>query len=147
MKFSTTTEYALRILSYMALQENKLYRADDVIEDLQIPQRYLRKLLTKLTKNGILKSIQGKQGGYKIAREIENISLLDIVEAAGEKIGMDECFFGLNKCSFHENCTLHTKWADISDQIIDTLASTKLSDVKKSKPLFLVKNFDKVDSI
>ncbi len=144
MKFSTTTEYALRIVSYMALDESKLYRADDVIEDLQIPQRYLRKLLTKLTKNGILKSIQGKHGGYVIAKSIESISLLDIVEAAGEKVGMNDCFFGLKKCRFHENCTLHTKWADINNQIVDTLATTKLSDIKKSKPLFLVKNFDKV---
>ena len=147
MKFSTTTEYALRIVSYMALDESKLYRADDVIEDLQIPQRYLRKLLTKLTKNGILKSIQGKKGGYLIAGDINEISLLDIVEASGEQVGMKDCFFGLRKCDFHSNCTLHNKWSDISQQIVDTLASTKLSDVKKSKPLFLVKNFDKVDNI
>ena len=144
MKFSTTTEYALRIVSYMALNETKLYRADDVIEDLQIPQRYLRKLLTKLTKNGILKSVQGKKGGYIIAKNIEDISLLDIVKAAGEKLGLNECFFGLKKCDFHENCTLHNKWADINKNIIDTLASTKLSDVKKSKPLFLIKNYDQV---
>ena len=144
MNFSTTTEYSLRIMSYMALDENKLYKADEIISDLKIPQRYLRKLLTKLTKSGLIQSIQGKYGGYKIAKKLEDISLLDIVEASGEQIIKSECFFGLHKCVFHNRCHLHEKWIDIRNQIYEILATTKLSDIKRSKPLFLVDNFERV---
>ena len=144
MKFSTTTEYALRIMSYMAIDESKLYRASDIFNDLDIPHRYLRKLLTRLTKSGIIKSIQGKYGGYMISKNLDDISLLDVVEASGEKMGNKECFFGLDKCGFHNDCTLHDKWDDIQNRIIETLATTNLSDIKKSKPLFAIANFDKI---
>jgi len=144
MNFSTTTEYSLRIMSYMALAEDKLHKATDIIEDLKIPHRYLRKLMTKLAKSGIIISIQGKYGGYKISKSLEDISLLEIVEAAGEKIIKKDCFFGLEKCLFHNKCSMHEKWASINQQIYDVLDSTKLSDIKKSKPLFLVENFDEL---
>jgi len=144
MNFSTTTEYALRIMSYMALDENKLYKATILIEDLEIPHRYLRKLMTRLTKSGLIESIQGKYGGYKFKRDIKDISLLDVVEASGEKIMKKDCFFGLNKCAFHHKCTMHEKWSSINQQIYDVLSTTKLSDIKRSKPLFLVDNFDEL---
>ena len=144
MNFSTTTEYALRIMSYMALDENKLYKASDIIEDLEIPHRYLRKLLTRLTKSEIIESIQGKYGGYRISKNLEDISLLDIVEASGEKIMKKDCFFGLKKCVFNHKCNMHDKWVEIQDHIYEVLSNTKLSDVKRSKPIFLLNNFDKV---
>ena len=68
MNFSKTTEYALRILSYMSLDENRLYTANDLFDKLQIPFRYLRKQMNFLLKQGLLVSIQGKQGGYQIAK-------------------------------------------------------------------------------
>ena len=144
MNFSTTTEYSLRIMSYMALDEKKLYKANEIIEDLKIPQRYLRKLLTKLAKKGLIESIQGKYGGYRLSKNLEDISLLDIVEASGEQIIKHECFFGLEKCVFHQKCKMHLKWAEIHEQIHEVLATTKLSDIKRSKPLFLVNNFDEI---
>ena len=137
MTFSTTTEYALRIMSYMAQDVNKLYKAGDIIEDLKIPERYLRKLLTRLTKSGIIISVQGKYGGYKIGKKTKDISLMDVVVAAGEKMEKKECFFGLGLCVFHEKCAMHDKWNKIQDDINEMLSTTKLEDLVKSKPHFL----------
>ena len=146
MNFSTTTEYALRIMSYMSLDEKKLYKATDIIEELAIPQRYLRKLMTRLSKSDIIKSIQGKYGGYMIARDLSDISLLDIVTAAGEKINQSECFFGLKNCTFSIKCQMHHKWADINKQIYEVLSNTTLLDIKKSNPRFLIKDFNSNNS-
>ncbi len=137
MNFSTTTEYALRIMSYLAQDADKLYKARDLIKDLKIPERYLRKLLTRLTKSGIIVSIQGKYGGYKIGKKTKDISLMDIVLAAGEKIKKKECFFGLGFCVFHDKCIMHERWSKIQNDINEMLSTTKLEDLVKSKPNFL----------
>lgn len=137
MNFSTTTEYALRIMSYMAQDVGKLYKAGDITKDLQIPERYLRKLLTRLTKSGIIISIQGKYGGYKIGKNSKDISLMDIVIAAGEKIKKKECFFGMGLCVFHNKCIMYDKWSKIQNDIDEVLTTTKLEDLVKSKPHFL----------
>ena len=142
MNFSTTTEYALRIMSYMCLDEKRMYKATDIIEELNIPQRYLRKLMTKLSKSDIIKSVQGKYGGYVIARELDDISLLDIVLAAGEKFNQSECFFGLKNCTYSVKCKMHKEWAEINSRIHDVLSSTTLLDIKKSNPRFLIKDFN-----
>ena len=79
MNFNKTTEYAFRILSFMAQDESRLYNVDEVFVKLRIPYRYLRKLMTNLTRSGFIESIQGKNGGYKISKKTEDIKLLDIL--------------------------------------------------------------------
>ena len=54
MNINKTAEYALRIFGYMALDDNKLYSANDIYENLKIPFRYLRKLLTTLSKSDLI---------------------------------------------------------------------------------------------
>ena len=100
MNFSKTTEYALRIMSFMAMDEKKLYSANDIYENLEIPFRYLRKLLTTLSKSGLLISVQGKSGGYRISKNLCEISLFDIVNAMGDNPINNEGFFGFHDCAF-----------------------------------------------
>ena len=64
MKLSKTSEYALRILSFMAKDSSHLYSAKYLIEKLNISDKYLRRLMTDLCKAGFIKSIQGRDGGY-----------------------------------------------------------------------------------
>jgi len=140
MNFSKTTEYALRILSFMAMDETRLYTANDIFENLQIPFRYLRKQLTLLTKNALLISVQGKDGGYKIARKLSEISLMDIVTATGDNINSNQCFFGFEDCTFDNNCAMHDKWANVRKNIKEVLISTTLSEVKATGPHSFISN-------
>ena len=118
MNFSKTTEYAFRILSYMALDEKKLHISKDIYNDLQIPFRYLRKQLTILTKSGLIHSVQGKNGGYMISKPIEEISLQNIIDAVGDNNPDDSCFFGFQSCALKEKCAMHEKWASVRKNIL-----------------------------
>jgi Rrf2 family protein len=131
MNFSKTTEYALRILSYMSLDETKLYSANELFEKLQIPFRYLRKQMNFLLKQGFLVSIQGKQGGYQIARPLNEISLMDIVEATDDNKMENMCFFGFHECPLTKHCAMHDKWGDVRDQTLNILKTTTLLDLKQ----------------
>lgn len=134
INFNKTTEYALRIMSHMAQDEKRLYKSDEVYEDLKIPFRYLRRLMTKLSKAGLLVSIQGKYGGFRIKEELQNINLLDIVLAVGEGKKTNECFFGYETCPLTSTCSMHDKWKSVQDEMNKVLQSTTLQDLKKKKP-------------
>jgi Rrf2 family nitric oxide-sensitive transcriptional repressor len=131
MNFTKTTEYAFRILSYMAKDESHLYNANELYENLKIPFRYLRKQLTLLSKAGLLISEQGKNGGYKIAKDLTTISLLDIVHATGANISGNACFFGFSNCALAEKCAIHDKWASIYENVNNVLISTNLAEFRK----------------
>jgi Rrf2 family protein len=137
MNFSKTTEYALRIMSLMAKDETRLYRVNDIFDELNIPFRYLRRLMTNLTKSNLIVSVQGKNGGYRFAKTISEISLMDIVQAVGDTPFSDDCFFGFKGCALAVKCTMHDKWSEIRANIRQVLISTKLSDLRTHGPLFL----------
>ncbi len=132
MNFSKTTEYALRIMSHMASDEKSLHSADEIFNKLNIPYRYLRKLLTLMSKTGLVKSVQGKNGGYRIGRSIHEISLLDIINVTGDNISMNKCFFGFNDCALVTHCTIHDKWVVHRKSIIQVLSTTFLSEFKNT---------------
>jgi Rrf2 family nitric oxide-sensitive transcriptional repressor len=130
MNFNKTTEYSLRILGYMSLNENELYTAKDLAKILQIPYSYLRTQLKLLSKKGILVSIQGKQGGFKIANNLEKISLFDIVNATEDFGKENMCFFGFRECPLQNRCSMHEKWGEVRDKTFGILKTTTLLDIK-----------------
>lgn len=135
MNFNKTTEYALRILSFMAQDESRLYRVDDIYKELKIPYRYLRRLMTNLTRSNLIISEQGKYGGYRFAKPIASISLMDIVSAAGEDRLADECFFGIGGCIQVNKCVMHDKWTLIREKMREVLNTTNLADLKNNGPI------------
>ncbi len=132
MNFSKTTEYAFRILSFMAQDESRLYNVDEIFEKLRVPYRYLRKLMTNLTRSGLIVSIQGKNGGYKISRKTEEIKLLEILQAVDPEYLSGKCFFGFENCALQVPCIMHGQWTDIRTNINTVLAGTSLADVKQT---------------
>jgi Rrf2 family protein len=140
MNFNKTTEYALKILSYMAIDETKLYSAEEIFKELKIPYRYLRKQLTILSKSDIITSVQGKYGGYKISKNLEDISLLDVIVASGDKQLSNNCFFGFTDCKFEEKCSFHDSWASVRKEIHRVLSTTTLTEMKKDGPYGHVDN-------
>jgi Rrf2 family protein len=140
MNFSKTTEYALQILNFMAGDETKLYTANEIYEQLKIPYRYLRKQLTIMTKNNLLISVQGKEGGYKAGKKNDQFTLLDIIQGTGDSILKNDCFFGFGNCALTEKCIMHEKWSKIRENIQQVLSTTSLADIKKNQLINLNKS-------
>ncbi|HET9570951.1 MAG TPA: Rrf2 family transcriptional regulator [Bacteroidales bacterium] len=129
MKLSKTSEYALRILIYMGKDVQRLYSAKQLVEALAISDKYLRRLMTDLTKSGIVASIQGRDGGYVIAKRPEEIKLADIIEAIE---GMDKytgCLLGFENCSDDKPCALHTSLGPIREEFFRVFTQKSLNDL------------------
>lgn len=115
------------------MDADKLYTANDIFNDLKIPFRYLRKQLTILSKSGLMVSVQGIRGGYKMARRPEEIFLSDIVQATGENIFENECFFGFQNCAVLKKCAMHDKWRAVNEKIAEVLSTTNLAELKNKE--------------
>lgn len=80
-KFQTTLGYALRILYYLGKDGEQLATGVEISEALGISYEYLSKVLAKLRENNIIKSEQGRDGGYKIMKSLEMISVYEVTNA------------------------------------------------------------------
>ena len=141
LSFNKTTEYSFRIMSYVASDANKLYTSDDIYEELKIPFRYLRRLLTKLSNAGLLDSIQGKYGGFRLTKDLKDIRLYDIYKASEESTSDTSCFFGFPTCPSQGNCIMHDAWTDLRLNLLNVLKNTSLAELKSSDiASFLRKN-------
>ncbi len=137
MNFNKSTEYAFRILGFLSLDEGKIYSTDEIYDRLKIPYRYLRKQLTELTKKGLIYSVQGKHGGYRLKKKKSDVSLYDIVICMEDGVLNNKCFFGYADCSLIEKCAMHDKWEEISSMLNNLLKTMNLADITgKGYPAF-----------
>jgi Rrf2 family protein len=92
MQFSIGVEYALHCLLYMVdIPSGKPIGIKDLATYQGVSETYLSKVYTKLRKSGIIKSIPGVNGGYALARNPENITFWDVVEAIEGSSPLFQC--------------------------------------------------------
>ena len=131
MQLSNTSKYAIRILSYIAKNEDKkLQNAKELSEILEIPYKFLTKIMTDLVKKEFILSIRGREGGYKLARSASSISVLDILNAFNELIHYNECILGSQTCNSQKKCILHDQWAKPRAMIKQMFSETTLEKIE-----------------
>jgi Rrf2 family iron-sulfur cluster assembly transcriptional regulator len=101
-----------------------------VEQGLSLP--YMEQLFCSLGKAGIIKAVKGPGGGYIFAKNPEEITLNDLLDAVGENIEITKC--GIEKVDFckpnsEAYCNSHALWANLSAYILQYLTSTTIKDV------------------
>jgi Rrf2 family protein len=80
-QLTTKTHYGIRALIDLAIAYDKnLVQIKELVEKHNIPKSYLEQIFNRLTKNGLIKSVRGKSGGYLLGVNPENITILEICE-------------------------------------------------------------------
>ncbi len=130
MNFSKTTTYALRVLIFMANNDQIEITAGLLSSKLKIQPRYLRRLLTDLVKSGFIQSKRGKNGGFTFAKSINSIYLSDIIDAVEGIKKFDSCFLGNEDCDLIVKCDFHNLFNDTRKNMIDTLKTNTLHNLK-----------------
>ncbi|MFC1598776.1 RrF2 family transcriptional regulator [Patescibacteria group bacterium] len=133
MKFSTKSEYGLRALVNLAKQKG-FYSLAQIAKEEKISLAYLERLFAKLKKAQIVKSQKGVNGGYKLAKPLNNVSVKDIFIALEGSLSPYNCacldlqsICKSTKCS----CNVKTVWQKLEKEINKTLQSIKLSNLVK----------------
>lgn len=78
---SQTTEYALRAVVFLAINEGKSFTTSEIAGSTKVPMAYLSKVLQTLSRGGIVQSQRGLGGGFTLAQEADTLSVLEVVDA------------------------------------------------------------------
>jgi len=138
MRLQITTDYAIRMMLFMAQQDGKVSTAEAAAKELGITYSYFNKVAWKIRIAGFLESVQGPGGGYRIADKAADITLYDIVTIMEGDIRINRCLDEDGFCSKNttQTCPVHNVLEELQNQIIDTLRGVRISDLcNKSSPL------------
>ena len=134
MKLTTRGRYAVTAMLDLALRAG-----DGPISLAEISERqlislsYLEQLFAKLRKNGLVKSTRGPGGGYSIARELDDISVSEIIGAVNESVDATSCG-GKGNCHGQDGrCLTHDLWEGLSRQIEEFLGGISLQQLIEQK--------------
>ncbi|MDY6822041.1 MAG: Rrf2 family transcriptional regulator [Deferribacterota bacterium] len=132
MRMTIASGYALRVVTYMAKKNSKnIFMRSELSKECDIPDSFLGKILQSLTKSNILSSIRGKYGGYKLAKNIEDITIYDVIIAVeGENfIYLNKCLFDNNFCKHIKECTIRKALKKINNNFIKELKSYNIKSL------------------
>ena len=125
-------KYAIRAMAYIAARENPAepISAAEVAEAESIPPYYLAKVLQDLARAGVLSSVRGRGGGFKMLRAPEEVPVMEILEAVENvKKLTTECVLGLDRCDEEVSCPMHTTWMTFRDRLLDQLVDMTVADL------------------
>lgn len=113
MKLNNTSQYAIRILAYIAdHKEKNLLSAAELSTELIIPYKFLTKIMTELVKTDFIESIRGREGGFKLQKSASEIKIDDILNIFNDSIKEEECILGIGFCNGMCKCALHDQWME-----------------------------------
>lgn len=137
MQITRQADYALRAMLFLSrLDAGQRAATSQIAEDQEIPPSFLAKIISQLSIAGLIHTSRGARGGVSLARKVEDISLLDIVEAIDGPITLNECTKNPDACSFGESCPIHDVWCETQAELVEKLKSAtfdKLLEDEKRK--------------
>lgn len=101
----------------------------EISEDMNLPRSYTPQILGILGRAGLAESKAGQTGGYRLARNPRDVSLLEVIEAAEGVLLSRDCPMRGGPCRWDDVCALHSTWLKTSEAIRSTLAKTSLARV------------------
>ena len=136
--FGRSSQYAIQAMILISLHPiDRLLLISDISEKLDIPSPYLAKVLQILSKRGLLASVKGPGGGFKLGQPADKITLKDIVESTEGMSAFDNCVLGFARCGEDNLCPVHDTWIEIKTNISEKMLSktiAQLVDMLKDKP-------------
>jgi Rrf2 family transcriptional regulator, nitric oxide-sensitive transcriptional repressor len=136
--FSTTLEYALRAVTWLAARPDEAATTQRIAEATQMPEDYLSKVLQQLVRAGVLDSQRGRNGGFRLARDPAAISMLEVVTAVDPIPRITTCPLGLREHGV-KLCPLHRRLDDAYQLVEQAFRSTTLDELisggKRHAPL------------
>lgn len=137
MRLTLMTDYALRLLLFVAQRPERLCTIAEVAQAHAISEAHLMKVTHELARQGWLVTVRGKGGGMRLAREPEQINLAEVVEHCEESIAVIDCLAEgyTGDCPLMPRCTLRSVLRGAQRAFLDHLAAFSLQDLVQSRQM------------
>ncbi|WP_028973776.1 RrF2 family transcriptional regulator [Spirochaeta cellobiosiphila] len=142
MRVTTKGRYALRAVVNLAVNyKDKPISIRTIAEEEKLSPEFLEQIFFRLKKSGIISSVRGPGGGFKMDRDKSEISIKDVFDAVGEGLDLTPCVAcqekNMSTCENSDDCLTYDIWANATDQITSYFANISIEDI-------LVKQKDKI---
>lgn len=129
MRLTTKGRYAVTAMLDLAINEARgPIRLAAISERQGISLSYLEQLFAHLRRQGLVRSIRGPGGGYRLKRDAAGISVAEVIAAVNEDTDATRCG-GKGDCQEGDICLTHHLWTDLSDRIREFLSDITLADL------------------
>ena len=133
MQITRQADYAVRAVYYLTkLGSDSRAATSQIAEEQHIPPSFLAKIISQLSVAGLLHTSRGARGGVSLARDPNEISLLDVVEAIDGPILLNECVADSDGCDFSEDCPMRPIWCEAQQNLVERLESTSFAEIAKN---------------
>src|SRR6202049_4058479 len=129
LKLTKKADYGLIALKHLAVHGPASSSAKEIAETYGIPSPLLSKILQKLVKNGFLRSEQGTNGGYKLAREAREVTPLDVIRPIDGLFFLTACFTEHGYCCHTDKCIVRDPLQKVHEGILKLLSSITIADM------------------
>ena len=134
MQLTRHTDFSLRVLIYLSLNKSEeLITINEISEHFEILKNHLTKVVNHLAQKGYIKTIRGKNGGIRLAREPDNIKLGDVVQSMEINLEVVDCSKPL--CPLVNHCELKNILNEAKQSFINTLNKYSIADLNRTPEL------------
>lgn len=146
MRLTTKGRYAVTAMLDLAINHgSESVTLRNIAENQQISLSYLEQLFAKLRRQDLVKGTRGPGGGYRLARDADEISIAEIIQAVDEPMEFTDCN-GLENCKGGERCLSHHLWVRLTDQLEGFLSNIYLGTLMRESAEAMEKNRQALES-
>ncbi|MGD1068967.1 MAG: Rrf2 family transcriptional regulator [Bryobacteraceae bacterium] len=132
LKLTKKADYGLIALRHLASVPGATASTKDIADTYRLPVPLLAKVLQQLTRAGILRSVAGTNGGYKLARDPNRISALEVVRAIDGPVILTHCFTEHGVCDQSDKCTVREPLRRVHEAILELLNRFTITELAES---------------
>jgi FeS assembly SUF system regulator len=131
LRIGKMTDYGVVMMAHLARQPDAIQTGSQIAAACRIALPTVSKLLKLLTRAGLLVSVRGVAGGYRLARKPAEISVFEVIAALEGPVGLTECSRALQACPQQMDCSLHGNWDVINRAVQGTLRGISLDQMAR----------------
>ena len=123
-------DYGVRMLVFLALRPDGVYSSTSEISTARhIPEPYLLHICSELQKAGVIESRRGPQGGHRLAKSAQSITVSDVVNSLDYSLAPLSCVDHADECQLSDGCTQRDMWGEVEELLLKHLDSIKIIDL------------------
>ena len=132
LKLTKRADYGLIAIRHLAVNTpSGSASAKEIADAYGMPSPLLAKVLQKLAKKGLLRSLPGTNGGYRLGRDPRHISALEVIRAIDGPVFLTSCVTAHGECYQSGRCTVREPLRRVHEGILDLLSRITISDMSK----------------
>ena len=126
------TDYASRVLLHLATRgNNTLTTVKEIADQRVLPAPFVRRVVGRLARTGLLETVRGAGGGVRLARPSREIFLLDVVNAMENHIVLNRCVCTPAACPLSDDCPVRHAWTRATRTLESHMAEVSFADLAR----------------